>query len=294
MGIKVGRRTSKAWVLGATLSVAILAAASLASGAGLKTKSESTTVSFEGSVTPKCGKGTKAVSGGFDSVASLPDDVRVLPYESRRVGGRKWTTSARNIGSNPGVLTGFVYCADRKGIKQRSDTVAFSASASRTPAARRGTAFETAAVAKCKRGETVLSGGFSSPGDDQVAFPVESRRLSKREWGVTWSPFVPMSLTAYAVCQKDAKKPAQATASISSIDNGGNGTATATCPKGTRVISGGFDQPDFAPPGTGILAPVDSLKAGKRGWRVTAHNYGPAPADELVAYAYCEKKRKKK
>jgi hypothetical protein len=38
---------------------------------------------------------------------------------------------------------------------------------------------------------------------------------------------------------------------------------------------------------------MESQKLGKRGWEVAAQDAGGQPHD-LVAYAYCEKKKKKK
>jgi hypothetical protein len=85
------RRRFAIWacVLGAaTLAVGI----GVATGAKLKTKSASTTLSPEelDSVTAKCKKGTKAVSGGFqsDTNPSLPSGSYIFPTcRAPRAGG---------------------------------------------------------------------------------------------------------------------------------------------------------------------------------------------------------------
>jgi hypothetical protein len=50
---------------------------------------------------------------------------------------------------------------------------------------------------------------------------------------------------------------------------------TARCPRGTKVVSGGFDNPDFVVNGTDIaILPFESMKTGKREWTVSARNLG--------------------
>jgi hypothetical protein len=93
-------------------------------GKGLKSRSKTTNIAGAtgmeadppGSVTAKCKKGTRAISGGFSGVvdeAFLADQDSgpgVIPSVSRRVGGRKWETEALNFGGESGELTGYVYC----------------------------------------------------------------------------------------------------------------------------------------------------------------------------------------
>jgi hypothetical protein len=64
----------------------------------------------------------------------------------------------------------------------------------------------------------------------------------------------------------------------------------ARCGRKQLAVSGGFDlDSDWTI--TGAWA-MESHKVGKRGWEVAARNAGGAPRD-LIAYAYCEKKKKK-
>lgn len=74
------------------------------------------------------------------------------------------------------------------------------------------------------------------------------------------------------------------------ITPGGQGKAVATCPPGTRAISGGFLAPGFE---AGIAATVrfSSMRTMKRDWAVSAAGFGgPPDADSPIeAYAYCQK-----
>jgi hypothetical protein len=65
------------------------------------------------------------------------------------------------------------------------------------------------------------------------------------------------------------------------------GSATATCPKGTQVVSGGWNIPGASK--TAYMAIHESVKAGKRAWRVTGVLGGTTPTVKatLIAYAYC-------
>src|SRR5918996_3436367 len=95
------RRRFAIWacVLGAaTLAVGI----GVATGAKLKTKSASETISpgEYDLVTAKCKRGTKAVSGGFDSELDLDAAATeaFIVHRSRAGGGRKWTSAGFNLG----------------------------------------------------------------------------------------------------------------------------------------------------------------------------------------------------
>lgn len=62
---------------------------------------------------------------------------------------------------------------------------------------------------------------------------------------------------------------------------------TARCPRGTKVASGGFDNPDFNVNGSVVaVIPSESKKVGKREWAVTATNLGSV-SGELVAQVNC-------
>jgi hypothetical protein len=70
---------------------------------------------------------------------------------------------------------------------------------------------------------------------------------------------------------------------------------TARCERGEKVVSGGFDSPDFgADFGTDPqVLPVRSMKTGKRKWKGSAYLNSPFDGSgTFTVYAYCEKKKK--
>jgi hypothetical protein len=274
------RRRFAIWacILGtATLAVGIVGTA--LAGKGLKTKSQTVEVdpAENGTATAKCKQGTKAVSGGFEAEFIPPF---LLIEESRRTGGREWTSTAFDNSGDPGDLTSFAYCRDQK-LKTKSKTTEVNPGDL------------DSVTARCKQGEKAFSGGFAAeqidvPGPTPGFYLTESHKQGKREWRV--SAFnvgnEDGDLTAYVNCRKGKgvkTKRAEETLSTSEFDS-----AEARCSRKQRVVSGGFDlDSDWTT--TGAWA-MESHKVGKRGWEVAAQDAGGQPHD-LIAYAYCEKKK---
>jgi hypothetical protein len=273
-------------------SVAIGLTAALAIGlaaAGLKTKYASATIGSQqvGSVTAKCKKGTKAISGGFDAElsTSVMEAPFMLPLESRKKGGRGWESRAANAGGGSGTLTSFAYCRDEK-VKRRTDETTVGTADPQT-----GTA-----TAKCPNGTKAIAGGFDGPevsftSDSPFIIPFESRRSSKREWRVSARNFgdFPGILTAQVICHEgDALKGADV--STTAKDDGFY-DLVATCKRGNRAVSGGFDS-TLSPQGEGGPWVITSHRQGKRRWAVSffvSYFDSVSPAT-FTAYAYCEKK----
>jgi hypothetical protein len=140
--------------------------------------SKSTTIlaASNGSVAAKCPGGSEAVSGGFAAPRGGTKGSTLFPYESRRVGDRKWKVSAiSNDAANPHELTAFAQCDGSKpGLATRSkqDTVDGGKTVSRDVV--------------CRHNKQPVSGGFSSTLDtstaEVVAFPFTSRRSSSSSW----------------------------------------------------------------------------------------------------------------
>jgi hypothetical protein len=150
------------------------------------------------------------------------------------------------------------------------------------------------ATAKCKRGTKAVSGGFASPyspGSDEFGslIPQESHRQGARRWVAAAYDLGlnPGELTAFANCRDEKLKARSASIAI---EPGEGGTASAKCPKGTRVLSGGFGGGE-GPPDTPRFWITTSRKLGPRTWTVSAYNTGGAEGD-LVALAYCREGRK--
>jgi hypothetical protein len=278
------RRRFAIWacVMGAaTLAVGIVGTA--LAGKGLKTKSSTESVDpvESGSATARCAQGTKAVSGGFEGEfdPSGPTPFFVVS-ESRRSGGREWATSAYNSSAQSGDLTSFAYCRDQK-LKTRSKTTEVDPNEI------------DSVTARCRQGEKAFSGGFAgdevSPPTTPVFVLIESLKQSKREWRVSArnGGNAAGDLTAYVHCRKGKgvkTKRAEETLGTNEFES-----VEARCSRKQRVVSGGFDL-DSNWTTTGAFA-MESHKLGKRGWEVAARDAGGQPHD-LIAYAYCEKKKK--
>jgi hypothetical protein len=260
-----------------------LAASQALGGKKLKTKTAATNLAEDeaDSVTAKCGKGQKALSGGWETEHALGQVA--LAYQSQRDGGRKWTTSAFNT-ALPADLTSIAYC--RKGAKVKS----FTESTEVGPGPDSGSV-----TAKCPKGTRAVSGGFANP-DAEVTGPVqtlilpyESRREGKREWVVSGQNTAAGDGTLIA--QVNCAKGIKAKEVSSTLGSGGpivDGALRATCKRGQAVISGGFgsNEPDSIETDGPLV--FGSLKAGKRSWDLLVATIDPTL--DFTAYAYCQKK----
>jgi hypothetical protein len=260
----------------ATLAIGI----GVASGAKLKTKEASETLSpgeFD-DVTAKCKKGTKAVSGGFDTDIDLSGPTPViLPYMSRAEGGRKWTSAGFNSGQ-PGELTSFAYCRDQK-VKRSSDEETLSGGETETMTAR------------CPQGTKVASGGFDNPDfgpSGSAILPGVSKKTGKREWTVSGTNLAGDSGDLVAQVNCHERKGLKTFEEELSIGSPGVYDVEAECGGGRRVVSGGFD---YSLEPTGDTWVFSSHKVGKREWEVEVIDFEAAAT--LTAYAYCEKKKTK-
>jgi hypothetical protein len=281
----------------ATLAVGI----GVATGAKLKTKSASTPITTDqefGSAKAKCKRGSEAVSGGFEG-SGFDQGVtsQLLPIDSARAGKRQWTSAGAfyyAAGATSGELTSYAYC-DKSKPRLQTKSATTTLAPSGTPDA------VGSATARCKRGTEAVSGGFDGPGFDSnysgpVIFPLESRRDGRRKWTVSGfnDGGQPGDLIAYAYCDKSepglTAKSERATVDTFPATN----LATARCKKKSKVVSGGFDSPDYDPSGTEEETfPFVSRRSGKRGWSAGGFNVSTSRTLDIVAYAYCEKKKAK-
>jgi hypothetical protein len=142
-------------------------------------------------VSAKCKRGTKAISGGFDA-----DDIGFAaggPFfrisVSRRSGARRWEVRAANSGDETGELTSQVNCRKGKGLKTH----------------RRSTELDNDVFgleAKCKRKQRIVSGGFAGPdfSGPEGLIPFASMRVGKRGWRL--AGLATGDATVYAYCEK--------------------------------------------------------------------------------------------
>jgi hypothetical protein len=162
----------------------------------LKAKSKSATLDPDelDVVKAKCRRGSEAVAGGFD----VPDPEGPADYvtvvSSKRGGKRAWKTKFFNGFLDSREVTTEVYCLEGKaGLKTRSKSIEQSQGENDSVAA------------KCKRGQQLISGGFTTEFSDVKnvdATVFASRRSGKRKWEVgaaaqTGTP----KLKALAYCQ---------------------------------------------------------------------------------------------
>jgi hypothetical protein len=151
-------------------------------------------------------------------------------------------------------------------------------------------------TAKCKRGQRPLSGGFAAPVfDSSFVEPAillyESIKAGRRGWRVSGqnAGAAPGTLTAYAYCARH--KALKKSSAAAAVDSGDLDTQTASCKRGQRVVSGGFDSPDFDPTDSflaGIVA-HESRRTKPGSWTVSALNNASSGTDErtLEVHAYC-------
>jgi hypothetical protein len=271
--------------IGLALSIIGTAAAS---GAALKTESE--TVALDGITagTAECQGKRKAVSGGF--APELPG----LPISrSSKESKRGWTVEGLGFKSE---LTVYAYCS-RKGKNPSTESAETT-----VPDEEIGSV-----TASCEPGTKAVSGGFFGEQGFLLSPDVrvhESRKTGARDWTVSGvnGGFGDGELIAYVNCRGGkGLKPRSKTTTIAGatgMQADQSGAVTAKCKKGTRAISGGFlglvDESFLADPdsGSGVI-PYLSRRAGGRKWETQALNFG-GESGELTGYVYCEKKGKKK
>jgi hypothetical protein len=98
-------------------------------------------------------------------------------------------------------------------------------------------------------------------------------------------------LTAIGRCEKRPRsKPVSESTTLEQYEEG---SVTASCPKGKRIVFGGFHgerEDAFSAPGVFVTA---ARRTGARGWTVEGSNAGDL-AGELEALAYCGKTGKTK
>jgi hypothetical protein len=236
------------------------------------------------SATVGCPGGKRRVSGGFATNVEPVDG----PIMLRSQGGRRaWRAGARVfalIGENYRV-TSFVYCArhaPHESTEKDSATIAHGE--------------RKRAIAVCPRGTRVISGGFVTAFDGvpyQGNIIDTSRRIGSRKWvtvaGHT-SNGPPEELTSIAYCG-DSPRLSEASKTTRVDDTTPVAPATATCPRGTRAVSGGFKSkalPDTT--FTAAALPRASKLSGKRGWKAVGVQPGVGGTGlsfDWTAYAYC-------
>jgi hypothetical protein len=143
-------------------------------------------------------------------------------------------------------------------------------------------------VAICDPGTKAVSGGFETESEPEGPTPtpvfqmVESARRGAGRWQSIGENIGGAAghLTTFAYCRDLKLERAAATAAAGP---GHPTTATAKCPRGTKVFSGGFEVAEDQ----GIVSVTSSKRVGKRKWAVGSPNLQFNGSGDLKARAYC-------
>ena len=155
-------------------------------------------------------------------------------------------------------------------------------------------------TARCPKGSTALGGGFLAAkpaflplGPPDAILPFASRRVGRRGWRVSGLAFIsnPKRLTAYAYCGQ-IPGPLKVAAARTKVtgQSGALASVDATCPRGTRPLSGGFATSTPSVNRIGIT--FESRRIGRRSWRdsmgiATPDSEGAGVTMVIRSYAYC-------
>jgi hypothetical protein len=264
----VGTLTSPRTPSLAIAVAAVAVAAGMAGAAPLQAVSKDFTVS---SSAPKartvgCFEGD-VMSGGFFGDLS---GSRVIARTIRLTRTGRVRLRANNISSpSTGEASVHVYCANRF-----PDLVTRSRSRKLTPR-------DNAITVRCPGNSDAVWGGFRIP--DAGPLPSESRRVHGDWWRVSFSLEGSSQATAFAHCAK-LKRRVSSERRTEVLPGGSTGAARARCPRGSKLISGGYrGQHRIAASKTTIVGGSE-IAAGK--WRA----YGQAATvndSKLTAFAYC-------
>jgi hypothetical protein len=138
------------------------------------------------------------------------------------------------------------------------------------------------------------SGGMATdplgPGGEGV-YPHSYERLGvQRGWHVTpvlYGGSASRSVTLQVVCGPRLG-PVSSPHSTVFVGPGETRTATATCPRGNRLLAGGFQRTNFVTRGGNYV--TESRAASDRSWQVSGSAFGNF-GGELTAIAYCLRSR---
>jgi hypothetical protein len=269
-------------VLGATLAFA---------GIVTRTKTVQIAGQTKGSAAAKCPKGMAVVMGGFHNTLA-PDEnpEALLTGLHRSLSGRIWTDSATNDASEAANATSIAYCGRKRTLDPVTNTVG-------VPSATGPSTLPTSVTAKCPRGQRVALGGVSTSIDpvfslsSDAVYLSQMRRTSKRSWKVSGLNLggntSTAPLTAVAYCGK-APGATERSKTVSILNHGNRGSATAKCHRGEKLAFGGF-KADVTETDEFVLL-NGLVRTSKRKWRAQAVNANTDTEDRpgnLTAFAYC-------
>jgi hypothetical protein len=263
--------------------LAIAATAAGFAGAALKARNASVTLDpGPDAATAQCKKGTKAVSGGFDTPNPSPTGAGgsfITPLVSERTAKRQWSTTGYNYGDADDLVT-YAYCSDTlPKLKVKSETVTV------------GPLEVGVASPTCNKAGEAVSGGFVEPDDDITLYQFTSRRSGKRTWlAAAFNDAIAESreLTALVYCarHKLGLKEKMAATTFDSQD-GEVVSKTARCKKGTKAVSGGYTSLTTETQSVESF-PFKSRRSGGRKWSAAGFGFSTeGDAIDWVTHIYC-------
>jgi hypothetical protein len=150
------------------------------------------------------------------------------------------------------------------------------------------------ATATCPAGKTMIGGGFSAPlaagsaGHGLAVF--ETYRSGRQTWtvsAVATGDAPAAAVRSFGYCRTAHRLVTdQSAVGVMPGRLRSSASATATCPRHTSLISGGF-QSNRDPGTTRVALPVTNLAGGKSSWTVTGVNNGTMFSRIVTAHAYC-------
>jgi hypothetical protein len=279
---------SRAPKLATFVLIAVLAVTAWAAVGGAASKSSTTTLGSgeAGSIDVRCKKGQRVV--GVNAVGEAEDLFTGGPGvslgEVSRPGKRRAQAAGINLGSGSGDLTVIARCKRQPKSKRESKI------ATVPPA---GMDLETESVsAKCPRGERIVFGGFraeqrsASEPPGSIIVPTGAKREGARRWTVEAFNFADGpddagELASLVYCG-DVKRTGAHT-ETEAVEPFETGSATARCPRGTKLRYGGFEAHSTI---NGAIFVTGLERTGGRTFRASGFAFSMTPLD-LTAIAYC-------
>jgi hypothetical protein len=232
-----------------------------------------------GGASVECPSGWLAHWGGYFARFGGDGGAEATAFKTR---GNGWRLLATNTAKEERGISIEAYCQPgRRPLVQRDGS------------ARVAPLSTGAATARCRRGETLLAGGFRAsiePGGPRVTVD-GMRRVGARNLRVTAanvSRSAPGLLTAYAYCGH-AKRPVVGRGS-EVVPPGEATRLVAACPDNPRdwnVIFGGFQASPGDPVTGSVTSPAQFRPGGKGKIIVTAVNRSQTEPATMTAFVYC-------
>jgi hypothetical protein len=150
-------------------------------------------------VAAHCDANQSLVSGGYETVNSEPGTHDLVAFKSRRAGDRTWKVTVFNDSDTASTLKVFAYCKRHVDVKARSKS---------DPV---GPNQPGSATARCHRGETLLSGGYTTtPRSDYGnttgpdLFYTGSYRSGRRAWTAAGHNYSDVAgrITTFVYCKQ--------------------------------------------------------------------------------------------